>query len=107
MKRHVRFGLGLVAASTLVFAVSAGCMTTSRHGVMYVSAAPPVAVVEVRGTAPGPDFAWISGFHRWNGTQHGWVSGRWEKRPHANAVWEDGTWRQHRNGWYWTDGRWR
>jgi hypothetical protein len=107
MKRKVRFVLALMAVSTLAVVLTAGCVATSRRGVIYVRAAPPAAVVEVQGIAPGPEFIWISGYHRWDGTQHAWVAGRWEKRPHAKAVWESGAWRHHRNGWYWTDGRWR
>jgi hypothetical protein len=63
--------------------------------------------VEVVGTAPGPDFVWIRGYHVWNGNAYHWQSGRWERRPHSNASWVDGKWNHTSKGWYWRDGHWK
>lgn len=108
MKRQARLFLSLMAAPALALVLGTGCMTTSpRDNVVYVSTAPPMAIAEVHGMSPGAEFVWIGGFHRWDGTRHTWNGGRWEKRPNATSTWEAGTWRHHRNGWYWTEGRWR
>lgn len=107
MKKELRFLSALGAAATLAILLSAGCVATAPPGTVYVNTGPPAALVEVPGVGPGPEYVWISGFHRWDGGHHVWVAGRWEKRPHVNAVWNPGVWRHHRNGWYWTDGRWK
>ena len=65
-------------------------------------------MVEVAGAAPGPDFVWIGGHHVWHNNAYAWDPGRYERRPHANAVWVSGSWKHHAShGWYWTDGRWK
>ncbi len=74
---------------------------------VYVNVPPPPVVVESRGVAPGRNYVWIGGFHRWDGRAYGWVPGRWERRPRARAVWVPGRWARHHRGWYWVDGRWR
>lgn len=107
MKRQIRIVLGIVATPALALVLNTGCVSSAPDGAVYVNAAPPAAIVEVQGVAPGPEFVWISGFHRWDGSHHVWISGRWERVPRAGAVWEPGVWRHHRRGWYWTDGRWR
>jgi len=99
------FGLGLAAAAGLLLVTA--CPPPPPPGVVYVRTAPPVAQIEVVGTAPGPDFIWIRGYHRWDGGAYVWVPGRWVPRPHARAVWVDGHWIHHHNGWYWQDGHWR
>jgi hypothetical protein len=99
------FGLGAAAAAGLLLMTA--CPPPPPPGVVYVRAAPPAAQIEVVGTAPGPDFLWVRGYHRWDGAAYVWVPGRWERRPHAGAVWVDGHWSHHHNGWYWRDGYWR
>ena len=95
-----------VALASMILTTS--CLVPAPPpGAVYVQAAPPRAVVEVRGVVPGSDHVWIQGYHRWDGTRYVWTSGRWERRPHSNAVWVAGRWRHHRNGWYWVDGRWK
>jgi hypothetical protein len=81
-----------------------GC--ASGYGEVYVADEPPAAIVEVEGVAPGPDFVWIGGFHRWDGHHYVWNAGRWERPPCANASWEAGRWEHTPRGWHWTDGRW-
>jgi hypothetical protein len=77
------------------------------HGVVFVRTGPPPAVAEVRVAAPGPEFVWIPGYHRWDGAAYAWVGGRWERPPHAHAAWVGGRWKHHHNGWYWEEGRWK
>ncbi|MEP6995021.1 MAG: hypothetical protein ABI968_10910 [Acidobacteriota bacterium] len=64
-------------------------------------------VSEVRVVAPGPNFVWIPGYHRWDGAAYVWVAGRWDRAPRAHARWVAGRWRHHRNGWFWVEGRWK
>ena len=95
--------LATLAASTLL----AGCVATGRHGRLYVRVAPPPLAVEVRGVAPGPEFVWIEGYHRWDGDRYVWVPGHWDRRPRAGADWVPGHWAHDRQGWYWVEGHWR
>jgi len=74
---------------------------------VVVRVAPPRAVVEHRGTAPGRDYVWVSGYHNWNGTSHVWVPGHWEQPPHAHARWEAHHWVKRNGGWVLVEGRWR
>ena len=100
---------GLVSCAALAaLFLTASCVV--RHtpgGGVYVRVAPPVPVVEVEGTAPGPDYVWIRGYHRWEGDRYVWVPGHWERRHHAGAVWVDGHWQHDREGWFWVEGHWR
>jgi hypothetical protein len=100
-------------ALTLVAAVALGCLPLLTAcpppppGRVYVRIPPPVPVVEVEGVAPGAEFIWIRGYHRWEGDRYVWFPGRWERRPRAGAVWVEGHWAEHRRGWYWVEGHWR
>jgi hypothetical protein len=105
MKRLATLGLLLAAVGSL--AILTACLPPPPRGVVYVRAAPPGARVEVIGTAPGPDYIWIRGYHRWDGAAYVWAPGRWERRPHVRAKWVEGRWVHHRNGWYWVDGHWK
>jgi hypothetical protein len=98
--------LPLYAALAALF-LTASCVVSPPRGAVFVRVAPPVAVVEAEGAAPGPEFVWIRGYHRWDGERYVWVAGHWDRRPHARAVWVNGEWKHHRNGWYWVDGHWR
>jgi hypothetical protein len=99
--------LGLIVAAVGSLAVLTACPPPPPPGVVYVRTRPPAAAVEVIGTAPGQEFVWIRGYHRWDGGTYVWVPGRWERRPRAGAVWVEGRWNHHRNGWYWVEGHWR
>lgn len=77
-------------------------------GRIYVRTGPPPAVqAEVIGTAPGPEFIWVPGYHRWEEGRYVWVAGRWDRPPHARAKWVAGRWKHDHNGWFWIEGRWR
>jgi hypothetical protein len=99
--------LGLILAAIGSLSVLTACPPPPPAGVVYVRTRPPVPVVEVISTAPGPEFVWVRGYHRWEGNTYVWFPGRWERRPRAGAVWVEGAWRHHRNGWYWVEGHWR
>jgi len=91
----------------LALTLSIACLLPPPPGAVFVRVRPPAATVEVRGVAPGPEFVWIEGFHRWDGERYVWVAGRWERRPHTSAVWVPGRWRHHDRGWYWVEGHWK
>ena len=58
----------------------AGCLLAgSAFADVVVRVAPPRALVERRGPAPGRDYVWINGYHRWVHCNGGWVfeEGRW------------------------------
>jgi hypothetical protein len=77
------------------------------RGRIYVTAAPPRPIVEVRRVAPGPAYVWVDGYHRWDGRAYRWVPGRWEAKPRARATWVKGKWVKGRKGYYFVDGHWR
>ena len=95
--------LGLAAGAVL----TAGCPPPLPPGAVYVRVGPPVPVPEVRVVAPGPDFVWIPGYHRWDGGAYVWVGGHWERAPRPHVVWVPGHWKHSSRGWYWVEGRWR
>src|SRR6266705_5446400 len=102
-----RPAVSILCAALAVLFLTAGCVVPPPPpGAVYVRTAPPTAVVEVEGVAPGPEHVWIHGYHRWEGNAYAWTPGRWERRPHAGAVWVHGEWRHHANGWYWVEGHW-
>jgi hypothetical protein len=91
--------IGLVFAGALVF--SAGAAE------VMVGIAPPHAVIERRVSRPGPDYVWVSGYHRWDGNAYVWSSGRWEQPPRRHAHWVAHRWRHQRGGWVLVEGHWR
>lgn len=97
MKTRVRAAF----LALLVAAVTAGCA-----GVASVSVPPPAAKVEVRSTAPGPDYVWVSGHWKWNGSRYVWVDGYWQKAK-KGSVWVDGHWKKTPKGHVWVKGHWR
>lgn len=73
---------------------------------VYVQSAPPADIAEEVTVSPGPDYVWIKGNWRWNGSW-AWERGRWDRRPYNGAVWETGYWDHHPHGHVWVHGRWR
>ncbi len=88
-------------------AVFACALTFSAAGEVVVRIAPPAAVVERRGMAPGPGYVWINGYHRWDGNAYSWNAGRWERPPRPHARWIAHRWVHRRGGYVLVDGRWR
>jgi hypothetical protein len=105
MKARLSGLVGCVALAALT--LSTACLVPPPPGAVFVRVRPPAASVEIRGDAPGPDFVWVEGFHRWDVTRYIWIPGRWERRPHPKAVWVSGRWRHHDRGWYWVEGHWK
>jgi hypothetical protein len=68
--------------------------------------APPPPQVEVVPAAPGPDFFWVRGYHRWDGHHYVWMGGRYERRPHPNAQWRAAHWETRGRGHVWIEGNW-
>jgi WXXGXW repeat (2 copies) len=68
---------------------------------------PPAVVVETVPAAPGPEFFWVPGYHRWWGGRYVWVTGRYERRPHSAAVWEGAHWEARGPRHVWIEGHWR
>lgn len=70
---------------------------------------PPGSVVETVPPAPHehPNWVWVGGYHRYDGTRYVWVPGHYAEPPHAHARWEEGRWVEKNGGWVWTEGRWR
>jgi len=91
--------IGLVFAGGLAF--------SAAMAEVVVRVAPPVAVVETRGMAPGPGYVWINGYHRWDGNAYAWNAGRWELPPRRHARWVAHRWVHRRGGYVMVEGRWR
>ena len=68
---------------------------------------PPPPEQEAVPPAPGPEYVWIGGVHRWDGHRYVWVRGRYERRPHAAARWETAHWEGRGHAHVWVEGRWR
>ena len=100
-------GMKLTLAAVFTGSILTGCATTPPRGTVYVRTRPPVAMVEVRGSAPDPDHVWIPGYHAWRGSDYVWVPGHWDRGPRPRAVWVNGQWKQNRYGWYWVTGHWK
>ena len=91
--------IGLVFASALTFSAVAADVV--------VKVAPPAAVVETRGAAPGPNYVWIPGYQQWNGSAYTWAPGKWEVPPRAGAHWVAHRWVRRNGGWVLIEGHWR
>jgi len=74
---------------------------------VVVRVAPPRPVVEHRSVAPGPDYVWTPGYHRWDGRAYVWSPGEWQRPPHHHAHWVAAHWVHHHNGWVLVEGHWR
>jgi hypothetical protein len=90
--------LGFVLAIGLVVPLSAEDI--------IVRVAPPRAVVEHRPSRPGREYVWVNGYHRWDGSRHVWVEGRWDRPPHQRAHWVAHHWVKRRGGWVLVEGHW-
>lgn len=107
MNRKFLPGMKLAAAALFTGSILTACVSGPPRGAVFVRTRPPAAIVEVRGVAPAPDHHWIPGYHAWSGGDYVWVPGHWDRAPHPRQVWINGQWKQHRDGWYWVEGRWK
>lgn len=67
---------------------------------------PPREVIPARPYGH-PDWAWRAGYHRWDGARYVWVPGAYAAPPRRGARWVPGRYVHRRDGYYWTEGRWR
>jgi hypothetical protein len=76
---------------------------------VVVRIGPPPPVREVVPPPPHEhaDWAWHSGYHRWDGEKYVWVPGVYEQPPHPHAAWAPGHWDHHHDGYVWVEGHWR
>jgi hypothetical protein len=76
---------------------------------VVVRVAPPERPVERIPPPPHehPNWAWHSGYHRWDGHAYVWVPGYYVEPPHPHAHWVDGHWDHHGEGYVWVEGHWR
>lgn len=61
-------------------------LTSAVNGadvVVKMAPAPESLVV----VGPVPNYAWIGGYHHWNGDRYVWVAGKSIVPPRAGAVW--------------------
>ena len=80
----------------------------SGYGAYYVrTPPPPPGAYGVIGVAPGPGYAWVSGYWDWRGGNYFWVRGAWVRPPRRGAVWIGPVYRPYRNGYRYEGGRWR
>ena len=90
----------------VLFALALGVGTVQAAEIV-VKVAPPKVLVEKRGPAPSRDHVWISGYHRWDGDHYVWEKGRWEVPPRPHAKWIAPRWIHRRDGYVFSEGRWR
>jgi hypothetical protein len=84
----------------------AGGIGNARVGV-YVGAAPPAPIVELRPPAPGRAFVWTAGYYRWNGSRYVWTNGARVRAPRRSHHYVAGVWVRSPRGWYFREGHWR
>ena len=79
------------------------------QGQVVVRIGPPPRPVERIPPPPHehPNWAWHSGYHRYDGHQYVWVPGYYANPPHAHARWVDGHWVHQGNGYVYREGYWR
>lgn len=92
----------LIAAAVTLFSVP---QVFAQSVVVRVG--PPPVVIEHPGPRPHPGWAWVAGYHRWDGARYVWVPGRWVMPPRPRAVWVPGHWRRRPDGYVWIEGHWR
>jgi hypothetical protein len=92
----------------LIGLIFAGVLTLSAAAAeVIVRIAPPAAIVETRGVAPGPGYFWIGGYHRWDGNAYVWVPGHWDRPPRPGVRWVAHRWVRRGGGWVFVEGHWR
>ena len=88
--------------------IFAGFMAVSTFaGDVVVKVAPPAAIVETRGPAPGAGYVWIPGYHRWDGEHYVWVAGKWDMPPHPHQAWVAHRWVKRNGGYVLVEGHWK
>ena len=86
--------------------LSGGLAMMTYADEVVVRVAPPRAVVEHRGHAPGRDYVWVPGYQRWDNDHYVWNAGRWDRPPTPGQRWESHRWVKRNGGWVMIEGRW-
>ena len=86
-----------------------GCVGAAYAGgySYYAPVPPPPLRVEAVGVAPGPGFAWVSGYWAYRGGGYAWVPGYWGRPPRPHAAWVPGRWERQGGRYGYREGRWR
>jgi hypothetical protein len=79
----------------------------SAQAEIVIKLRPPVIIHERRTPRPSREHVWVGGYHRWDGQAYSWQAGRWEQPPHAHAIWIAPRYTHRRDGYVYTEGRWR
>lgn len=80
---------------------------SAANAEVFVRVRPPALIREERIVRPGPNYAWVPGYHRWDGNAYAWERGRWMVPERRGAVWVPHRWVRRRGGWVFVEGRWR
>ena len=91
----------------LTLLLAATLLPAAAFAQVVVRVAPPAPIVETRGPAPGPEYVWVDGYHRWDGGRYVWTRGRWDRPPHPHAHWVAHRWVHRRGGYVLVEGHWR
>lgn len=91
----------------LTLLLAATLLPAAAFAQVVVRVAPPAPIVETRGPAPGPEYVWEDGYHRWDGGRYVWTPGRWDRPPHPHAHWVAHRWVHRRGGYVLVEGHWR
>jgi WXXGXW repeat (2 copies) len=98
--------LSMVPALALA-QLSAGVRVEVPEVRIEATTAPPPPRSEVQPPAPGPDFVWIAGHHRWEHGAYVWRPGHWDRPPGPGYVWEPAHWARRGGSWFFRDGHWK
>jgi hypothetical protein len=93
-------------AASAMFLAAAAC-APAHPRVVYVVREPPPEVVETIPPSPGPQYVWVRGHYRWEGSEYVWVPGHWQVPPQGYTEWVPGHWARRDGGWVWVEGHWR
>ena len=85
---------------------SLACAGGMTVGIVYAERRPPPDRFEVMVPAPGPGYAWVSGYWRWERNDYHWVRGRWVRVERGYHRMVPGRWTHQHDRWYWVDGHW-
>ncbi|MEO7145817.1 MAG: hypothetical protein ABI165_20170, partial [Bryobacteraceae bacterium] len=93
----------LLLIPMLAVLLTAGCAAR----VAYFPGAPPPPRAEVYGYAPGPGYAWVSGYWDLHGRGNWvWAQGYWAHPPHPSAYWVRSRWDRGPRGYVFVRGHW-